>query len=167
MNKFDTLLRPCASGLAVTLLVISSALSLISGEKTYLPTSEEEVQILSLVLADEIKANGLASSGTICFSMGGLDPDPSLVKSIRRRGLKVRSSAEWNKKFNCGFEVQMEYTHFDLSESVKVRSKLVDLREINSGQGHLATLQREGEYLLKKTNQKWSISDYFPGKLVP
>jgi hypothetical protein len=133
MNKFDTLLRSCASGLAVTLLMISFALNLISGEKTYLSKSEEEVQILSLVLADEIKTNNLAPSGTICFSIGGLDPDPSLVKSIRRRGLKVRGSAEWSKKFNCGFEVQMEYAHFDLSESVKIRSKVMDLREINTG----------------------------------
>jgi hypothetical protein len=81
--------------------------------------------------------------------------------------MKVRSPAEWSKKFNCGFEVQMEYTHFDLSESMRVRSRLLDLREINSGQGDIATLQREGEYLLKKTNQKWLISDYIPRKLTP
>jgi hypothetical protein len=160
MSKF--LLRLAASGLAVTLLMISSALNLISGEKTYLSESREEVQILSLVLADEIKTNNLAPTGTICFSIGELDPDPSLVKSIRRRGLNVRSSAEWSKKFNCGFEVQMEYTHFDLSESVKVRSRVLDLREINTGQGDIATLQRDGEYLLKKSKQKWSVTDYIP-----
>jgi hypothetical protein len=164
MTKFA--LRLFASGLAVALLIIYSALNLVSREKTYSPRSEEEVQVLSLILVDEIKANGLAPSDTICFSVERLDPSPSLLKSIRQRGMKVRSPAEWSKKFNCGFEVQMEYTHFDLSESMRVRSRLLDLREINSGQGDIATLQREGEYLLKKTNQKWSISDYIPRKLT-
>ena len=167
MTKFYSLLKLSVSALAVKPLMISSALNMVSGEKTYLPKNEEEVQVLSLVLADEIKANGLASSGTICFSMGGLDPDPSLVKSIRQRGLKVRSSTEWSKRFNCGFEVQMEYTHFDLSGSMKVRSKVVDLREINTGQGDLAVIQRNGEYLLKKSNQKRSISDYIRRKQAP
>ena len=165
MTKF--VLRLSASGLAVALLIISSALNLLSREKTYSPRSEEEVQVLSLILVDEIKANGLATSDTICFSVERLDPSPSLLKSIRQRGMKVRSPAEWSKKFNWGFEVQMEYTHFDLSESMRVRSRLLDLREINSGQGDLATLQRDGEYLLKKTNQKWSISEYIPRKLAP
>ena len=165
MTKF--VLRLSASGLAVALLIISSALNLVSGQKTYSPKSEEEVQVISLILADEIKANDLAPSDTICFSGEGLDPSPSLVKSLRQRGLKVRSSAEWSKKFNCGFEVQMEYTHFDLSGSMKVRSKVVDLREINTGQGDLAVIQRNGEYLLKKSNQKRSISDYIPRKQAP
>jgi hypothetical protein len=49
--------------------MISFALNLISGEKTYLSKSEEEVQILSLVLADEIKTNNLAPSGTIVFQL--------------------------------------------------------------------------------------------------
>ncbi len=166
MTKFDSLFKSAACGLTVMLLMISSALNLVSSEKTYLPKTEEEVQILSLVLADEIKTNNVVRSETICFSVAGLDPDPSLVKSIRQRGLKVRSSAEWSKKFNCGFEVQMDYTHFDLSERVKVRSKLVDLREINTGQGDIATLQRDGEYVLKKANRKWSISGYIPKKLA-
>ena len=39
---------------------------------------------------------------------------------------------------------------------------MVDLREINTGQGHFALLQTDGEYLLKKRNTKWSISDYLP-----
>jgi hypothetical protein len=76
----------------------------------------------------------------------------------------VRSSAEWTKKFNCGFEVRLSYTKFDLTQSRTVRSQVVDLREINKGQGDLALLQRDGEYLLTKTDGKWSISDYVPKK---
>lgn len=37
---------------------------------------------------------------------------------------------------------------------------MVDLREINTGQGDLALLLKDGEYLLKKENAKWSISGY-------
>jgi hypothetical protein len=37
------------------------------------------------------------------------------------------------KKLNCGFEIQLEYTHFDLPQSMRVRSRVVDLREINRG----------------------------------
>ena len=74
-------------------------------------------------------------------------------------GSNVRSSAEWTKKFNCGFEVQMEYSGFD-SQSVKVRSRVVDLREINKGEGDLALLLRDGEYSLKKNDGRWSIQEY-------
>lgn len=107
-----------------------------------------------------MKANGWKQDDFVCFSVNGLDPSPQLVKSLRRRKLKVRSSAEWTTKFNCGFELQLEYPPLDSSESVKVRSKVVDLPEINTGQGDLALLQNDGEYLLKKENTKWSIGSY-------
>jgi hypothetical protein len=78
----------------------------------------------------------------------------------------VRSSAEWAKKFNCGFELQLEYTQFDLSQSVKVRSKVVDLREINKGEGDLAILLKDGEYSLRRVNGKWSVSEYVTIPLI-
>ena len=113
-----------------------------------------------MIVDSEVKANGWKQDDFVCFSVNGLDPSPQLVKSLRRRKLKVRSSAEWTTKFNCGFELQLEYPPLDSSESVKVRSKVVDLREINTGQGDLALLQKDGEYLLKKENTKWSIGSY-------
>jgi hypothetical protein len=122
------------------------------------------VDVLYLVVASQIKANNWTKSELICFSVDGLDPSPKLVKSLRRRDLNVRSSGEWAKKFNCGFELQIEYTEFDLSRSIKVRSKVADLREINKGEGDLALLQSDGEYLLTKTDGKWSISDYVPAR---
>jgi hypothetical protein len=72
----------------------------------------------------------------------------------------VRSTAEWSKKFNCGFELQLDYTQFDVSGSAKVRSKVIDLREINKGEGHIATLLKAGEYSLQKVDRKWSIKGY-------
>jgi len=113
-----------------------------------------------LVIASEIKANNWVKSELICFSVNSLDPTAELVKSLRQRKFNVRSSAEWAKKFNCGFELQLEYTQFDISQSVKVRSKVVDLREINKREGDLAILLKDGEYSLRRVNGKWSVSEY-------
>ncbi len=68
---------------------------------------------LTLIVASEVKANGWKQNEFVCFSVNGLDPSPKLVKSLRRRKLKVRSSAEWTTKFNCGFELQLEYPQLD------------------------------------------------------
>ena len=142
------------------LLPYCSVLGFVPSENTHLPKGEEEVEVLSLIIAAELKANNLTKSELICFSVEGSYPSRELVRSLRQRDLNVRSSAEWSKKFNCGFELQLEYAQVDLSKSMKVRSKVVDLREINTGQGDLALLQKDGEYLLKKENTKWSISGY-------
>ena len=37
---------------------------------------------------------------------------------------------------------------------------MVDLREINKGEGDLALLLRDGEYSLKKNDGRWSIQEY-------
>jgi hypothetical protein len=79
---------------------------------------------------------------------------------LRQRNLNVRSSGEWAKKFNCAFELQLEYIQSDLSQSVIVRSKVVDLREINKGEGDLAILLKDGEYSLRRVDGKWSVSKY-------
>jgi hypothetical protein len=148
--------------LCFTIIVTCPPTKVAASQQTYIPKSEEEVEVLTLVVASEVKANGWKQSEIVCFSINGLDPSATLVEALRRRKLRVRSSAEWAKKFNCGFELQLEYSQLDSSESAKVRSKVVDLREINSGQGDLALLQKDGEYLLKKENTKWSISEYLP-----
>ena len=152
--------RKIASVTLLGVFLLSSGLSLPSREKAYVPRSEEEVEVLSLVVASEIKANNLTNNELICFSVDGLDPAPKLVRSLRQRHLNLRSSAEWTKKFSCSFELQLEYSQFDLSQNIKVRSKVVDLREINKGQGDLAVLDREGEYSLQKVDGKWLIKEY-------
>jgi hypothetical protein len=152
--------RAIASVLCAVVLLCGSSPNVLANEQTYIPRSEEEVEVLSLVVASEIKANNWAKSELICFSVNSLDPTAKLVKSLRQRNFNVRSSAEWAKKFNCGFELQLEYTQFDLSQSVKVRSKVVDLREINKGEEDLATLLKDGEYSLRRVDGKWSVSEY-------
>lgn len=90
------------------LLPYCSVLGVASSEKTYTPKSEEEVDVLSLVIAAEVKGNNWTKNELICFSVEGSYPSPKLVKSLRHRDLNMRSSVEWAKKFNCGFELQLE-----------------------------------------------------------
>lgn len=146
--------RAIASVLCAVVLLCDSSPNVLANEQTYKPRSEDEVEVLSLVVASEIKANSWAKSELIYFSANSLDPTAKLVKSLRQRNFNVRSSAEWAKKFNCGFELQPEYTQLDLSQSVKVRSKVVDLREINKGEGDLAILLKDGEYSLRRIEGK-------------
>jgi hypothetical protein len=152
--------RAIGSVLCAVVLLCGSSPNVLANEQTYTPRSEEEVEVLSLVVASEIKANNWAKSDLICFSVDGLDPAAKLVKSLRQRNLNVRSAAEWTKRFNCGFELQLEYTQFDLSRNIKVRTRVVDLREINKGEGDLALLLKDGEYSLQKVDGKWSVNDY-------
>ena len=154
-------LRAIASVLCAVVLFCGFIPKVAANEQTYTPRSEEEVEVevLSLVVASEIKANNWTKSDLICFSVDSRDPAAKLVKSLRQRNLNVRSSAEWTKKFKCGFELQLEYTQFDLSRDIKVRTKVVDLREINKGQGDLALLLKDGEYSLQKVDGKWSVNE--------
>jgi hypothetical protein len=55
--------------------------------------------------------------------------------------------------------VQLQYPQFDLS-AIKVRSNVIDLREINNGTGHFAALIKDGEYSLKKIHGEWSVKGY-------
>jgi hypothetical protein len=159
---FTSLLEIASALLCLTILITCTPPGVMANEQTYIPKSEEEVDVLTLVVYSEVKANGWNQNEFVCFSVNGLDPSPQLVQSLRHQKLKVRSSAEWARKFDCGFELQLEYPQLDSSESAKVRSKVVDLREINTGKGDLALLQKDGEYSLKKENAKWSISSYLP-----
>ena len=131
-----------------------------ANEQTYTPRSEEEVDVISLVVGSEMKANNWSKSELICLSINWLNPTAKLVKSLRQRNVNVRSAAEWAKRFNCGFELQLEYTQLDLSRDVKVRSKVLDLREVNKGEAHIVTLLKDGEYSVRKVEGKWAISEY-------
>jgi hypothetical protein len=142
------------------LLPYCSVWGVALSEKTHTPNGEEEVDVLSLVIAAEVKANDWTKNDLICFSLDGSYPSTKLVKSLRQRYWNVRSSAEWVKKFNCGFELQLEYIQFDLSKTIKVRSKVIDLREINKGGGDLALLLKDGEYSIQRIDGRWSISQY-------
>ena len=142
-------LRTVATVLGAVVLVICSVLHLVSADKKYLPKSEEE-EAVSLVLESEIKANGWTKKDLICFSVEGRYPSATFVKALRKQGMNVCSSAEWPKKFNCGFEVRLQYATSDSPQSVKFRVLAIDLREINQGVGDLGVTQRDGEYLLRK-----------------
>jgi hypothetical protein len=149
----------CLSAMSV-LLPYCSVLGVVPTKGNYTAKSEEEVDVLSLVVAAEVTANNWTKNEQICFTVEGSYPSHKLVQSLRRRDLNVFSSADWAKKFNCGFELQLEYTQFDLSNRMKVRAKVVDLREINKGEGDLALLLKDGEYSIQKIDGKWSIGEY-------
>ncbi|HXL21749.1 MAG TPA: hypothetical protein VOA78_04725 [Candidatus Dormibacteraeota bacterium] len=160
MNEAHFSTRPVAS---ITLaLLMSTFLSLV--EKTYSPKSGDEIEVLSLVLQSEVAANRWTKRDLICFSVGQMDPNPKLVRTLQQQNLNVCSSAEWPKKFNCGFEVRMQFVSLDPSLSARVHSEVQDLREINAGEGHIAVRLRDGEYSVRKTDGKWAISGYVPSK---
>jgi hypothetical protein len=157
--------RSSSIGLAATavlafLIPTFFAVVLNSDEKTYSPKSGDEIEVLSLVLKTEAVANNWTKRDLICLSVGQMDPSPKLVKILRQRNLNVCSAAEWPKKFNCGFEVRMQFVSLDASQGARVRAEVLDYRDINKGQGDIAVLQRTGEYAVRKIDGKWSISEY-------
>ncbi|HSY32960.1 MAG TPA: hypothetical protein VLA42_13310 [Verrucomicrobiae bacterium] len=161
-GRFSTALA--AATILVSSIFTSVAVALISDEKTYTPKSGDEIEVLSLVLSSEVLTNKWAKRDLVCFSVAEMDPSPNLVKALRQRNLNVCSSAEWPKKFNCGFEVRMQFMSNNMSQSARVHTKIQDLRDINAGVGHIAVRLRDGEYVLRKINGKWSISEYLPSK---
>jgi hypothetical protein len=135
-----------------------------SAEDTYSPKSVGETEVLALVLKSEVQANKWTKKDKICFSVEGMDPSPKFVKTLRERDLNVCSSAEWRKKFNCGFEVLLRFITFDESKSARVHAEVQDLREINEGVGHIAIRQKDGDYAIRKIDGKWTIREYVPSK---
>jgi len=134
-----------------------------TSNETYSPRSADETEILSVLLKAEFQANNWTKNERICFSVKGLDPSPKLVKALRQH-LNVCSSAEWSKKFDCGFEVRIEYPSFDLSQGKNIRVLVVDNREINQGTGDLAVILRDVDYSLHKSDGKWLVTDCVPTK---
>jgi tetratricopeptide (TPR) repeat protein len=134
-----------------------------TSNETYSPRSADETEILSVLLKAEFQANNWTKNEKICFSVKGLDPSPKLVKTLRQH-LNVCSSAEWRKKFDCGFEVRIEYPNFELSQGKDIRVQVLDNREINQGTGDLAVTLRDVDYSLHKSGGKWLITDCVPAK---
>jgi hypothetical protein len=112
-------LRRLAFVPCLCVLLFYSALNGASSDKTYMLKSEEELDVLSLVLTSEIKANNWAKNELICFSVDGLDPSSKLLKALRRRDSNVRRSGEWGKKFNCGFELHLSTRNSTCRETSK------------------------------------------------
>ena len=146
------------------LFMVCFAFHVISAEKTYSPKSSDEIDVLSLVLSSEVAVNNWTKKDLICFSVQQMAPSPELVKALRKQNLNVCSSAELQKKFNCGFEVRMYFVDFDALHSARIRAEVADYRGINTGEGDFAVLQRTGEYAVRKIDGKWSVSDYGPSK---
>jgi hypothetical protein len=150
--------------LAITLLVICLALTANSSQKPYTAKDPGEVEVLFLVLSAEFKANNWTSRDPVCFSVDAADPDKKLIKDLHRRGLDVRSTADWGVDFSCGFRVDLRNMNSDSSQEVRIRAEANDLRQINSGKGRSAMLIRNGEYLLRKRADHWEIAEYVPAK---
>jgi len=160
MSRRHSSIGGAAAAVLAFMMLAFFAVVLNSHEKTYSPKSGDEIELLSLVLKSEVVANSWTKRNLICFSVGQMDPSPKLVKILRQRNLNVCSSAEWPKKFNCGFEVRMQFVSLDASQSARVRAEVLDYRDINKGQGDIAVLQRTGDYAVRKIDGKWSISEY-------
>ena len=77
-------------GLRALLFFSCMAFAIRSDEETYSPKSNEESEILALILRSEVEANGWPKAEKICFSVNEMDPSESLVKALRQLNLNVR-----------------------------------------------------------------------------
>jgi hypothetical protein len=149
-----------------TLLIVMTcfAVTTISAERTYSPKNADELEIISLVLASEVRANNWTKHELICISVEYKDPDKKLVKALRQQGLNVCKLSDWRKNLACGFQVHLRFMGFDTSQTARLHTEVADVRDINTGSAHVAGRIREGEYTLRKTEGKWSIGNYVPSK---
>ena len=46
----------------------------------------------------------------------------------------------------------------------RLHAEVADFRDVNSGSAHVGGRIRDGEYILRKTEENWSIGDYLPSK---
>jgi hypothetical protein len=164
MNWIRAFRRSLQILVAALFLANCFALTANPAQKPYIAKDPGEVEVLFLVLSAEVKANNWTTRDSICFSVDAADPDKKLVKDLRRRGLDVRSTADWGVDFTCAFRVDLRFTSSDSSQEVRIRAEVNDLRQINSGQGRSAILIRNGEYRVRKREGKWSVAEYVPGK---
>ena len=149
----------------ITLLLMNCfVLAATAAEKPYSPRSADDVEVISLVLASEVKANSWTKYDLICFSVEGKDPDETLVKTLRQRGLNVCKLSEWQKHFSCGFHVTLRFISGGPPQTARLHADVADVREINSGVAHVAVRIRDGEYSLRERRGNWSIGDYIPSK---
>jgi len=164
MSATQTYGKSLGSLATASIVLVCFALSANSAEKTYSPKNADEVEVISLILASEARANNWTKDDLICFSIDDQDPDKKLVKTLRQHGLNVCRLSEWRKSFSCGFHVRVRFISFDASQTARLHAEIADVREINSGNAHLAVRLRDGEYTLRKTEGKWTLGDYVPSK---
>lgn len=148
---------------ALTVLLLANACiagAANSREETWSPKTGDETEILALIIKSEIQANQWTNKDLICFMVDNEYPGRKSVKSLRQLGLNVRSSEKWTKKFDCGFEVRLEFLRLEESKSAEVRASAFDLREINRGEGDLALLLREGVYSVRKIDGRWAVTGF-------
>jgi hypothetical protein len=162
MNRGRSSTRLSVVTILAFLLFTFSAGGEGSGERTYSPKSFDEIEILTLVLRSEVVANKWIKKDLICFSVEQMNPSPKLVEALRQQNLNVCSSAEWPKKFNCGFDVGVHFISLDAWQRARVHTEVQDLREINTGDAHIAVQLRDGDDVLRKSDGKWSISERLP-----
>jgi hypothetical protein len=120
----------------------------------------DQVDVVALVLGSEAKANGWAKSERICFSIEDKDPSNRLIIALRQRGLNTVKFSSWSKHFDCGFLARLKFSSLKADGSATVRAEVSDVRDINNGTAHIAALIRDGQYLMRKTGESWSIADY-------
>ena len=157
-------MRTLRSPATALIFVFYFGLSASSAEKAYSPRNADEVEVISLVLATEAKANNWAKADPICLSIENKDPDKKLVQTLRQNGLNICKLSEWRKTFDCRFHVYLRFVGLDASQTARLHVETADVSEINRGDAHVAVRLREGEYIAVKTEGKWYISDYVPSK---
>jgi len=135
-----------------------------SAQKLYSPKNADDVEIISLILRAEVMANNWTKHDLICFSVDLKYPDKKLVKDLRQDGLNVRSLADYQIKFSCGFQVDLRIANSDSSQIARIRAEVADLRGINSGEVHFGIIIKDGEYSVHKAEGKWSVAEYAPAK---
>ena len=85
--------------------------------------------------------------------------------TLRQKGVNTCRLPEWRKNFGSPFHVYLRFKEIDQFQTARLRAGSADVREINSGNAHVAVRIREGEYTAHKTEGKWFIGDYVPSKL--
>ena len=150
---------------AATLIVLLASTGGLSQENR--TKSTDEVDVLTAVFQSEVTENHWGSKDVICFSIAGKDPSKQLVSSLRKRKLNVCSQAEWRRKLACRFAIFFSTpVVFDSSDAAQVRLQSVDFQDVNTGEAHVVTALRQGEYALKRTEAGWSIVRWTPGKAL-
>jgi hypothetical protein len=165
MTSTQTFVRTLRDAASALICVACFGLNANSSARAYSPKNADEVEVISLVIASEAKANNWTRDDLICLSIENKDPDRELVKTLRQTGVNICKLSEWRKNFGCPFHVYLRFKGIDQSQTARLRAESADVREINSGNAHVAVRLRDGEYTAHKTEGKWFIGDYVPSKV--
>jgi hypothetical protein len=145
-------------------LLTCLALGAETAEKAYSTHNADEVEVISLVLASEVRANNWTKDDLVCVSIDDKDPDKKLVKTLREHGLNVCKASDWHRNLACGFRIDVRFISIDPYQTARLHAATADFREINSGVAHVAVRLRDGEYSFRKTEGRWTLADYIPSK---